>query len=211
MEWRLFDEGTVPYFTTAEFFAGHPWIEPGNQIGHAERIAMVTAETLALLVAHPEIRSVSDLGCGDGSFLAGLPAGLPAWGYDAGLGNVEAAQAAGLDVRRADILTDPLHYGDLIVCTEVLEHLADPHAFVRRLPAGWLIATSPANETDTWHYEHHAWAWDRAGYRQLFEDAGWTVVVQVECESRVPYAHRPGRLQPIRFQALTAYKGGTDG
>lgn len=207
-EWRLFPEGTIPHFTTTEFFAAHPWVPPGHQIGHAERIAMVLDAVTGLLHQHPEIASVSDIGCGDGSFLQqlGQRHGLKAWGYDAGLGNVEVAHAAGLDVRRADILRDPLEYGQLVTITEVIEHLADPHAYVRALPPGWLIATSPSGEDDRWHYGHHAWAWDLDGYRTLLEDAGWVVVSQLECASREPYNHGTDVWKPMRFQAVTAWK-----
>jgi len=208
-EWRLFPEGTIPDFTTTAFFEAHPWVPGDDQIGHAERLAMVVQAVTDLIAKEPALSTVSDIGCGDGSFLALLRDRHPrlrAWGYDAGTGNMAAAARVGVDARQADILAEPLEYGQLVTVTEVIEHLLDPHAFVRSLPAGWLIATSPSAEDDVWHYEQHAWAWDLPGYRQLFEEAGWTVADQRECASEKPFNHGTALWRTLRFQAVTAFK-----
>lgn len=207
-EWRLFEEGAVPVFTTQEFFAAHPWISPAHQIGHAERMQMVLQAYRDLSHARAT-EALTDLGCGDGSFLELLRASgemppVRAWGYDAGTGNVEVARQKGLDVRQANILTDELEYGDIITVTEVIEHLLDPHTFLRSLPSKYLIATSPSAETDEWHYEHHAWAWDIDGYSKLLHDAGWMELRHYECFSKQMYDHGTGFFQPLRFQAIVA-------
>lgn len=203
-EWQLFEPGTVPHFTTPAFFEAHPWVDPAHQLGHAERTAMV-ADLIRAFVAGHDVTSLVDLGCGDGSLLGqirDLP--LPMWGYDAGVANRERAAAAGLDARSADLLTSPLEYADLIVATEVVEHLVDPHGFIRSLPGDKLILSSPSAETGDWHYEHHAWAWDRDGYAALVESAGWTVVDHVECDA--PDNFHGGVRRPQRFQAISAAK-----
>lgn len=203
-EWQLFEPGTVPHFTTPGFFEAHPWVDPAHQLGHAERTAMVADLVRGFVAAHP-VSSLVDLGCGDGSLLGqirDLP--IPMWGYDAGAANRERATAAGLDVRPADLLTSPLEFADLIVATEVVEHLVDPHGFVRSLPGDKLILSSPSAETGDWHYEHHAWAWDRDGYAALVESAGWTVVGHVECDA--PDNFHGGVRRPQRFQAIAAVK-----
>lgn len=197
MEARLFPAGTVPEFTTHGFFAAHPWTAPGDQVGHAERTAMVAGMIRRIAPA-----SMVDLGCGDGSLLAELP-GLNAWGYDAGVANVERARAAGLDVRLSDIEAVGVEYGDLIVCSEVVEHLLDPHGFIAALPGTQLVLSSPSAETAEWHYTDHAWAWDLAGYRQMIEAAGWAIWEQEECVGP-PYDHVPGDFRPVRFQAVYA-------
>lgn len=203
-EWRLFPEGTVPDFTTPEFFERHPWVAPEHQIGHAERTRLV-AGLVADVVAVTPVAGIVDLGCGDGSLLGQLATlGIPRWGYDAGLGNVERAATQGLDVRRANIQTDSLEYGELIVATEVVEHLLDPHRFIAGLPGRQLVLSSPSAETEDWHYEHHAWAWDFAGYRRLVENAGWTVVDQRECET--PPNRHGGMWRQQRFQAIAAVR-----
>lgn len=199
-EWRLFEEGTVPFFTEHEFFEAHPWIHPNHQMGHAERTAMV-ADLIRKVVPNYTVTSLVDLGCGDGSLLAqirDLP--IPMWGYDAGVQNREQAHAAGLDVRPADLLTDSLDYADLIVATEVVEHLVDPYGFISALPGTKLILSSPSAEDGEWHYEHHAWAWDMKGYADLATSCGWTVIHHVECDA--PDNFHGGVQRPQRFQAL---------
>lgn len=154
--------------------------------------------------SHP-VASVVDLGCGDGSLLnllRDLPVAM--WGYDAGVENIEQAGWANLDVRRADFHADPVEYGELIVASEVVEHLLDPHKFIAGLPGERLVVSSPSAETDEWHYEHHAWAWDLDGYAQLVRDAGWTVVEQVECSGGVNF--HGGVTRPQRFQAISAVR-----
>jgi trans-aconitate methyltransferase len=173
-EWRLFPEGTIPAFTTPGFFEGHAWIPGYHQVGHTERISMVV-EVVRDLLTRAEDRTVVDIGCGDGSFLQRL-AWPKSWGYDAGRANVRQAQLDGVNVRQANILTDRLSFGDITVITEVLEHLLDPHGFLKTLGGKILVATSPSIETDEWHYEHHAWAWDSVGYAAMITDAGWEIV-----------------------------------
>lgn len=211
MEWRLFEEGTIPEFTTLEFFEAHSWIPPGHQIGHSERMDMVVNAFDLLLRQEPTIKKLVDIGCGDGSFLERAQQLCPdhdschMWGYDAGKANVEKCREKNLNVRQADILTDTtMHFGDVTTITEVLEHLVDPHAFVASIPSTFLIATSPSAETDTWHYEHHAWAWDTFGYAKMIVDAGWDIIEQYECQSAQSYNHNTSISQPLRFQAIVA-------
>lgn len=203
-EWRLFEAGTVPVWTTAEFFAAHPWVSPAHQAGHGQRTRMVAALVRRFVHSHP-VESLVDLGCGDGSLLnllRDLPVAM--WGYDAGVENCERGWLANLDVRRADLFTDPIEYGELIVASEVVEHLVDPHKFLAALPGERLVVSSPSAETGEWHYEHHAWAWDLDGYAQLVTDAGWTVVEQVECSGGVNF--HGGSCRPQRFQAISAVR-----
>lgn len=203
-EWRLFDEGTIPNFTTVDFFEDHPWIDPVHQLGHAERIAM-TARLIADFITDQPVATVSDLGCGDGSLLAAISGlAVRAWGYDAGHANVEQARARGLDVRQADVLAGGLEYGVLVVASEVVEHLVDPHGFVAGIPSRALVLSSPSAEDDKWHYAHHAWAWDLEGYAALVEAGGWKIVCHVECDA--PGAAHGDVTRPQRFQAIAAVR-----
>lgn len=203
-EWRLFPEGTVPEYTTVEFFQRHPWVAPHDQRGHGDRTRMV-ADLVTNLTAEEPAASMVDLGCGDGSLLASLAhLGIPMWGYDAGRANVERARSAGLDVRLGDIRGDGLEYGELVVATEVVEHLLDPVAFIAALPGARIVLSSPSAETDEWHYEHHAWAWDVDGYRELVERSGWVMHRHVECDAE-PNGHN-GQVRPQRFQAIAAIR-----
>lgn len=205
MEARLFEEGTIPAFTTPEFFNAHPWISPVHQHGHQERTEMAS-RVIHRFVTVFNVRSIVDLGCGDGSLLSLLQdIDIPMWGYDAGAQNIERAREFGLDVRFGDVTRDTdLVMGDLVVATEMVEHLLDPHTFIRNIPGTKLVLTSPSAETADWHYEHHAWAWDSDGYIDMVENAGWTVIHQEECDA-APTTHN-GELRLQRFQALVAVK-----
>jgi len=203
-EWRLFPAGTVPEYTTVEFFQNHPWVPPGHQRGHSQRIQMV-ADLIADLHAKDPVSSVTDLGAGDGSLLTHLwDLGVPMWGYDAGAENVERARVNGVDVRSADLLSDEMEYGDLVAASEVVEHLLDPHDFVRNLPGKRIVLSSPSAENEFWHYEHHAWAWDMDGYKAMVEQAGWTVVEHRECDAERNF--HCGMWQNQRFQAIAAVR-----
>lgn len=205
-EWKLF-EGSDPHVSSVPFFQSHPWVPPEGQIGHAERTRMVALLVPWIQQTIQPVSSIADLGCGDGSLLgqlAELPVLCPMWGYDLGLDNIYRAHLLGLDVRHANILTDELEYGELLIATEVLEHLEDPLRFLKGLPGELLIVSSPSAETDRWHYVDHTWAWDLDGYRDLVEQAGWLVSKQVECDGGVNV--HAGLAGAQRFQAIVATK-----
>lgn len=67
---------------------------------------------------------------------------------------------------------------DVIVLTEILEHLPDPDHIVAlaREKATFLVASSPVMRTgqvDT--NPEHLWMFDAEGYREMLEQAGWTI------------------------------------
>lgn len=176
-EWRLFEEGTIPECTTAEWYEGREHAPHLEQELHRPRL-LKSASLVAQAVASFGFRTVVDLGAGDGGLLSLLGPAVTGWGYDLAPANVEAAKRRGVDVRLADVLADPIQWGALAVATEMLEHLIDPHGFAKTIfeNARALVASSPWNETPDSHYEFHTWAWDRDGYRALLEQAGWRVV-----------------------------------
>jgi hypothetical protein len=54
---------------------------------------------------------------------------------------------------------------------------------LKRANVKHLIASSPHSETADGHHEwNHAWAWDREGYRAMFEETGWTVYQHEDVE-----------------------------
>ena len=174
-EWRLFDEGTVPEHTTPGWYTGRDHA-PHLEEGHRPR--MLAAATLVAQAAFTHgLRTVVDLGSGDGGLLSLIGPGLKAWGYDLTPANVEAAKHRDVDVRYGDVLADPVEWADIAVCTEMLEHLVDPHTFLRTVLANCraVVASSPRDERPGHAYEFHTWAWDFDGYRMLFEQAGWKV------------------------------------
>lgn len=183
-----------------------PWMRLEGQPGFAQRAKMVTGLAALVAALRPRIATVTELGCGDGSLLAMLPTAMPGLdaylGYEIGSGDVEAARSRGLNVEQADILTGDLFYGDLLIASEVLEHLADPVAFLGALPDRVLIASSPSAETGTWHNPIHSWAWDLDGYRDLLGRSGWRVLYQAECGGGENTFG--GVTGPQRFQAIVA-------
>jgi hypothetical protein len=201
-EYRLFSPASPPWYSTLPFFRGHPWVSPALQAGHAQRTAMA-AGLIANIIRSHQPATLSDLGCGDGSLLDAIRVfSVRTWGYDAGEQNVLVARARELDVRQADILAPGLEYGELVTCCEVIEHLADPHGFIARIPARLLVLTSPSAEDRSWHYEHHAWAWDLEGYAAMITAAGWDVITQAECDGGG--AMHCGEFRQQRFQAVFA-------
>lgn len=186
VEWRLFPEGTVPEYTTAEWYAGRDAAPHVDEPLHRPRLELA-AEHVRLVARERGLRSLSDLGAGDGGLLWLLrQSGLNAWGYDLQQTNCDAAEQRGVAVQLRDVLADErIVFGDIAVVTEMLEHLIDPHAFVRRLltdergPKA-VVASSPRTETGEHHYEFHTWAWDMEGYWALFAQ-GWTVTRHDPC------------------------------
>lgn len=203
MEAKLFD---VEPPESREYLASRPWMNLRGQPGFQARAdAVVDVVDLAFSL-YPSAQTVTELGAGDGSLLAALrvPNGRR-WGYEIGRGDVAYAFQRGLHVYQADILRDELNYGDVLVVSEVLEHLADPDGFLRQLPPGRpVVASSPSLETVEWHNEIHAWAWDVEGYRELFCRNGYAVGHHGEIDGgRNVFACVEG---PQNFQVLLAVR-----
>jgi hypothetical protein len=182
-EWKLF-EGDVPHVSTAAFHADRPRAPHLEQAGHRERL-----EIAAAYVRHAAEdvggASVSDLGCGDGGLLSLIQDCddiLWAWGYDFCPANAAGWKERGVEAHALDVFGgdwDQVDTGNIVVMTEVLEHLADPHGSLRKLRSRgvkWLVCSSPWNEKPGMHSAEHAWAWDQQGYADLITGAGWEIV-----------------------------------
>jgi trans-aconitate methyltransferase len=179
-EWRLFPEGTVPEYTTAEWYLGRERAPHLEQADHQPRLRKAQEYVLDMVEAG-KVASVVDLGCGDGGLLSTIQARVKCWGYDLSPEAVSAAQAwRGVDAMLLDVVTDwyPAQSADLAVATEMLEHLVSPHGFLTRVASRcrYLVASSPGFETGANHYEFHTWAWDMDGYRAMVEKAGYKVL-----------------------------------
>lgn len=180
MEARLFEEGTIPEWTTHEFYAGREAAPHLEQEGHRQRLMLSAAQVNHALAAY-SLHTFSDLGAGDGGLLS-LVHAWEKWGYDLQQSNVDAAAARDVSVELADVVTDidRIALGQVVGLTEILEHLVDPHGLLarlhRQLTVRAIVASSPYTETAESHYDFHTWAWDQPGYAQMFAQTGWRVV-----------------------------------
>jgi hypothetical protein len=184
-EYKL-DPGAVPYVSTAEYHADRERAPHLEQEWHRPRMlraAHFVKEAVSTLApGWTDPPTLSDLGCGDGGFLTlvqDIP-GLDAWGYDFAPANAAGWEERGVRATLTDAF-DPenpdVELGEIVVITEVLEHLADPHGVLARVrdTARRLIVSSPWNEGPGNHSDCHAWAWDLEGYAAMLRGAGWTI------------------------------------
>jgi hypothetical protein len=212
-EYRLFDPEDPPPWLDPEWWRDTPNC---NHLAHPAGVHNARLEAVADLVVglfiDRKVASAVDMGAGDGALLElvrsrGSGVAEPIWGYEIIRDSVRYARdVRGVKVAHANVVagrTDPdgpLDWGDLVICTEMLEHLADPHAWARTMAqnARWLIASSPWNETPRRHEDNHAWAWDAAGYREMLTAAGWEVREQrLVTWSQVVVACRPGEAERV--------------
>lgn len=187
-EHKLFT-GSVPHVSTPEYHRDRERAPHLEQPWHQPRLHAAAGFVLDFGSRHLERGStepltVSDLGCGDGgllSLLRGSPDLGRCWGYDFQPSNQVGWTERGVEAYARDVFGqdwDDVMIGDVVAMTEVLEHLADPHQVLRLLRdrgAARLVCSSPWNEDPGNHSDCHAWAWDKAGYRDLLETNGWNV------------------------------------
>ena len=190
MEAKLFD-GPVAEVSTLGFHWDReraPHLEQDAHRGRLDKaFELVRAAARSRVPNSGDQAVVVDLGCGDGGLLS-LLYDLPhvrAHGYDFQPSNVTgwvergvSAQAVNFVEALPEILaTQP----DIVVMTEVLEHLTDPHGVLRQVRASGadLVCSSPWTETYASHDACHAWAWDRDGYAALVTGAGFEIADHV--------------------------------
>jgi SAM-dependent methyltransferase len=121
---------------------------------------------------------VVDVGCGGQPYRALFPAGVEYVGIDI----ADAAENFGYDT------SDTVYFdggewpkqaenADLVLCTEVLEHVASPTKFLEQAyrtlrPGGCLVGTVPFSAR--WHFiPHDYWRFTPSGLKQLLADAGF--------------------------------------
>lgn len=165
----------------------------------------------AAAVANTNAKIIVDPACGDGSIvnlavrnmtgveLIGLnDISLENTKYTMGLDWPVEPQYATMDV--FEYLEDVRDDVDVIVLTEILEHLDNPDELLTKARdhAKMLIASSPLNETSYTNHEH-VWGWDKAGYEQMLRDSGWGPTSYIELD--LSYA-----ALPYNFQIWTANK-----
>jgi len=161
-------------------------IERSNDAWPDHRLrTLVTAAAIAWL----QPRTILDPACGDGSIV--YEASRLWTAEDLGLSDIsqpnidhlttlgppspgQSMWAARLDVNKAIARTNPTW--DVIVLTEILEHLDDPDTTLAlaRKAGKRLVASSPEmrpGQVDP--NPEHLWMFDRAGYQGMLVRAGW--------------------------------------
>lgn len=186
-EWKLF-EGERAHVSTFEFHEHReraPHLEQGAHQGRLRLASDFVREAVDRVEGRATApATVIDLGCGDGGLLS-LISRLPwvnSFGYDFQPSNVRGWDERNVNALSFDFVEgfDHVPDADVYVMTEVLEHLTDPHEFVKKIRARGdrvqLVASSPFTEHAGSHDACHAWAWDQNGYRALMMQAGFSVV-----------------------------------
>jgi len=210
-EFKLWTGESV--YHSPEFHADRGVADHINEPGHRERLVEALTRVGELVSIHPSIKTLSDWGAGNGGLLHEIGRQYPqlkCWGYDLMPKNVEYARAIyDADVTYQDFtdLKSNCRAGDVMILTEILEHLVRPHNLLLHLrlaaPAKpafqplprFVIASSPAFETPDKHYEYHQWAWTGESYGKMFERAGWQVrmhYVIAACGTQFVIAERHG-------------------
>jgi len=186
-ETRLFDPAEPPEWLNSDWWAN---TENCNHLDNRVHRARLESAALSATQAAQDlgIETITDVGAGDGGLLSLLPEPYrsKSWGYDVIEDSVKHAKTVRkVDVRKCNVVTGRPRLAPVVVATEMLEHIEDPHAFVQKLyNAGteFLIASSPHSETAEQHEWNHAWAWDRPGYAALIEQAGFRIVGHFDAE-----------------------------
>lgn len=160
------------HFSTAEFHADREAADHLHEAGHMARMWVVAGIVNDLLHRVGYDQNVIDYGCGNGGLISLLHA-RDVVGYDFQPANVTAAQELGRPVIEHDFVTEP-GQSAIAVMTEVLEHMDDPHGFLKELDTTFLVASVPLGETPEHHYEYHVWGWDAEGFAAMLTGAGFT-------------------------------------
>jgi hypothetical protein len=204
-EYRLFDQENPPDWLDPEWWRDKP---------HCNHLESPTGAHVARLHAAAELADsaaqwfngrVTDLGAGDGALLSLLSPEVrdQSWGYEIIRADRDyARQVRGVEVHwrnaRVGLETGGIVLAPVVVLTEVLEHMADPHGFLALLrdrpEVKRIVASSPWGETPDKHEPNHAWAWDTLGYGEMFNNAGWVAATLDKIEWSQVWVF--GRRQP---------------
>lgn len=183
---------------------------------HVERIA-ATVSFAAPWLDYYNITSLADLSAGDGALVRGLLAMAPRV-HRAYVGDLNPGPelSQGWNPAKSWVWVNqdptPLLSGmdqldqhrkgeavDLMVCSETLEHLDDPDAYLTRarFSARSILVTTPENETADDNAEHY-WGWDSEAVSSMLHTAGWNTV-----DHKV---FQPLTAQTYRFQMWMAHR-----
>jgi SAM-dependent methyltransferase len=151
-----------------------------------------------LLKQHVSGRTILDVGCGDGTFLATLSDEWSKRGVEPSMSGARLAQKRNLEVACATLEATTKPYEvDLISALDVIEHVVDPHGFVKSLKrhlrkGGFLLLLTGDADAYTarvagpqWSYLRwcgHISVFSQAGLIRLLESHGFEVLASQRCE-----------------------------
>jgi hypothetical protein len=174
-----------PHSHDALFYKNLELADHINQDNHRPRLMQVLDYIVELASGDSNL-NICDFGCGNGGLIREIENKLPnkIWGYDLLPANVDDAHSKGntRNISYKDFVTDEvgLEYPDIAICTEVLEHLVDPDTFLKKLlnnNVQCIVASSPDYETPNYHAPFHLWVFNGDSYKEMFEQAGWKVIL----------------------------------
>ena len=180
MRYKTFDQ---PHSHDAEWYKSRELADHINQEGHRPRLMQVLEYLIQIVGDNSEI-TIADFGCGNGGLIREIESKLPnkIWGYDLQPTNIEDAIQKGNseNIKYLDFINESIEFPDIAIATEVLEHLVDPDAFIKRLldnGVKYIIASSPDYETPTYHAPFHLWVFNGDSYKEMFIASGWDVTL----------------------------------
>ena len=151
-----------------------------------------------LVKQHVSGRTILDVGCGDGTFLATLSNEWSKHGVEPSASGARLARQRNLDVACATLNTTMEPYeADLISALDVIEHVVDPHSFVKSLKrhlrrgGTLLLLTGDADAYPAriagpqWSYLRwcgHISVFSQSGLRRLLESHGFEVITSQRCQ-----------------------------
>ena len=143
-------------------------------------------------------KSVLDVGCGDGLFLASISGEWMKQGLEPSNAGAELARKRDLDVACGTIDHPPQSYKvDLLCALDVIEHVLDPHSFMdslkEQLKPGGVVLILTGDSTSLparlagpqWSYLRwcgHVSVFSHVGLRKLLQDHGFEIVAWERCE-----------------------------
>jgi 2-polyprenyl-3-methyl-5-hydroxy-6-metoxy-1,4-benzoquinol methylase len=180
MRYKTFDK---PHSHDAEWYKDREVADHINQGGHRPRLMQVKDYVIEL-VGNDETITIADFGCGNGGLMREIQKELPnnkIWGYDLCPANIEDSHQKGNteNIKYLDFVNEEVEFPNIAIATEVLEHLVDPDAFIKRLldnGVEYIVASSPDYESPSYHAPFHLWVFNGDSYKEMFEQQGWKVL-----------------------------------
>jgi len=194
MEYCFFDKANPPkydydFYKTGIYVKG---FDHFNNYAH-NLLMQVAAGLLKYLLRFKsnEIKKIIDLGCGNGGFLKYVIDDKREWvGYDLCKANCELAvkkfeNRGNVKIIYKDFLECDIN-ADLIIITEVLEHLINPHDLLKKINSKYILASIPLGETPEKRVGRgknriHLWGWDEQGFKDLFINNNWKIKTYTIC------------------------------